>query len=286
LNEIEEILITIDFGKVSGNDLTRLLNFIKYDVPDPKERLATLQSKNIKKHSLENYQLLYGNTIGKEKYNEFISKMNTNTEYWIKRGYTLVEAKEIIRKLCYDIMINNLDKIGKSLAKCIKKYGEIKGYEHYRNWLKNNQSKYFKNASKISLKYWTPLIEYAKSLKISKYNYGVEGNAEFFLTDIKNGKSYFYDLVFPELKLIFEYNGEHVHPNKEKLSETQWNNWRLPWDATITADIKYLQDTNKKDFAEINGFKIVYIWSSDNFNEKLSEAKLILLNRYNEMKLS
>ena len=132
---------------------------------------------------------------------------------------TLLESKEIISQMAIERTNANLDKIGKSLVKCIKKYGEIQGYEFYRNWIKNNQSKYFKNASKISLKYWYPLIEYAKSLGITEYRYGIEKNSEFFLTDLENGKSYFYDLTFPSLNFIFEYNGEHVHPNKNKLTE-------------------------------------------------------------------
>ena len=69
------------------------------------------------------------------------------------------------------------------------------------------------------------------------------------LDKIENGnKVYSYDYTILPLKLIFEFNGNHVHPSKELLGE-KWNTWKCAWTGE-TADEKHSMDMEKISIAE------------------------------------
>ena len=58
-----------------------------------------------------------------------------------------------------------------------------------------------------------------------------------------------------------EYNGEHVYPNKEKLTEEEQNNWKEVWNGR-SANEKYTYDQIKLDVLIKSGFKALEIWDS------------------------
>lgn len=60
-------------------------------------------------------------------------------------------------------------------------------------------------------------------------------------------KKYFYDFVISNIKICIEYNGEYVHPNKEKLTE----------------DEKYEYDQIKLNALRKRGFEILIVWDSE-----------------------
>ena len=92
---------------------------------------------------------------------------------------------------------------------------------------------------------------------------GYNNRREYRLSYLENGKTrhFFYDFTLPQYKIIFEYNGEKWHPNKQILSTTEWKNWRMPID-NLTAEQKLCYDQKKKKTAQEHGFEVFEIWPS------------------------
>jgi very-short-patch-repair endonuclease len=104
-------------------------------------------------------------------------------------------------------------------------------------------------------------------------------NKEWFL---KNGKKiYFYDLTFPDNKIIIEYNGHMWHPNKNILSEDEWTNWKRLGDK-LSADICHKKDIEKKEFAEKSGYLVLEIWSDENLDLQIEKIKQVLYDEFNK----
>ena len=135
------------------------------------------------------------------------------------------------------------------------KIGKKIGLEKWNNY-KNSNSGY--TASKESLVVFDTVTDKIKDLvDYEDIFYGVENSFEY---KIESGdKLYAYDYTIVSLNLIFEFNGSHVHPSKEKLSDTEWQNWRSPW-TKETADEKYKADRDKIQIAENNGFTVIEVW--------------------------
>ena len=68
------------------------------------------------------------------------------------------------------------------------------------------------------------------------------------------------------LKLIFEYNGEKFHPNPNRLSKIEWDNWKQLV-SDLPAEVIYKAQQYKIQIAENNGFTVTEIWSLNSFEE-------------------
>ena len=128
--------------------------------------------------TVENYKLRYGETLGAEKYNKQQSKnpfrnhngrlspfkkgsvnyseeaikkadenrtYNTRLDYWLGKGYSLEESKQKLKERQTTF----------SLEKCIKKYGEIKGKEIWKErqkkWQNTLKSKPLEEINRINM---------------------------------------------------------------------------------------------------------------------------------------
>lgn len=166
------------------------------------------------------------------------TKQSKCVEYWIAKGYTKKEAKEIISK----------SQATFTLESCIKKYGEEEGIkifnERQNKWLKS-----FKNSLK------------------NKFINGIQtsGVADEFFNKILNFASgskeiilgkYAYDFMF-ENKII-EFNGDYWHANPKIYDKNYVNKTT----GHVAKDI-WKKDANKRKYAEKKGYKIYTVWESD-----------------------
>lgn len=184
-------------------------------------------------------------------------------EYFIAKGLSLENAEIALK----DIQTTF------SLSKCIARYGEYEGTEIWQNrqskWqnTQNNKSeeekqriliaktkgnKFYSNASQ---KFINKVIAFLPSDLTFLY-----GDKEYFIYYNKN--IYFYDLFIPELKIIIEYNGSHVHPSKEKLSVEEWHKWQNPF-TKKNSDYCYNRDQMKKHAALENNIQCIEFWDYD-----------------------
>ena len=264
----------------------------KYGEEDGVQRWKAYISKQKKIHTLEGKIEKFGEEEGKRIYEERSKKHKENSigckEYWLKRGYTEEEAT---------MKIKLQRSKGKTLDYFIETFGSEQGKLKYLKY-KSSHSKKTKENSKGSYLFWLnrgyteeeakekvlehvgkSLVAYGKASKESlvvltpfykrliKYGiseediyWGNNDRGEYFIR--KDDNFFRYDFTIKSLSLIIEYNGIHVHPSKEYLTEEEWNNWRHPFDKR-TAQEKYEYDKNKIRVAEEKGFKVIEIWSCE-----------------------
>lgn len=163
---------------------------------------------------------------------------NRTIKYWVERGYTQDEARS---------QISNIQR--RDLTFFIMKYGEADGRIRYVNWVKAATSYSMGKFPSIeSSKYFLPLIEWCDAVG---YSYQKE---KYVIIDTK---SYYVDLVIPELMLAIEYDGAAFHANPLVVDEG-WTSARggySYWDSI-------LGDNLKTERLESLGYTVVRVHST------------------------
>lgn len=188
-------------------------------------------------------------------------------EYYIRQGYSEEEAKKLLSEHQRTF----------TLEKCIQKYGEEKGREVFNKrqekWQKTLNQRFTKKEqnqwlakggliSKESLNLFLPFYEKLKN-KYTCY-IGLNGISNEYSLNFEN-MFFRYDFTLLEPKLIFEYQGSHVHPNPN-WSKEKWNNWRHCFNKK-TADEIQLKYNKKIQAAEAAGFQVIQLWDEDGFEK-------------------
>jgi hypothetical protein len=266
--------------KYKSDKSTSKENFIKKHGEDIGGEMFDKFQKT-SKHTKEKYIEKYGELDGIDKWNEYvrIKKVTSkrSIDYWLKLTNNDFEYAE---KLRYDHHIKNFNTasvnfwINKGLSDddAIKKVKEIY----------NKKQLFFARASKESLKYLNPLKDIFENLNYRVY-LGIDNYHEFTLYDKPNKKLKFYDFTVPEIKLIIEYHGEKYHPNPNKLTKEEWDNWQCyNFDrnnknySKINANDKYEIDQYKKNLAINNDYTYIELWSSDSYDINMDKINTYL----------
>jgi len=277
-NYIKKFGIKIGTEKYNKNSNTqkiaskRSLNYWLKLFPDEviaKQKLNEYQSNHIQKHLIDK----------SDEYINNYNKINSpwNIEFYIKKGYSIQDGTEIISNIKKD-----------SSLFCIEHYlnrgySLKEGKDQINKYWIQYCSQNLKQTSKQSLKQFKDILNYLFQYDDIMYiYYGDKDNnrKEYFLYDKKNKRYYFYDLtiLYNDIKLIIEYNGHRFHPNKEKLSNSEWNNWKCLFNENINANYKYEYDLCKKQLALDNGFKYLTIWDNDNLIDNNNKIKQFIDN--------
>jgi hypothetical protein len=148
----------------------------------------------------------------KIKQNKIVSW--TKQEYWIKRGYTEDEAKNIIAEKQSTF----------SLEKCISKHGEIKGTEVWKKrqekWTKNyKKSNYSKNSQKLFSSLYDIISVKYKDIYFATLNENKEivdtGKNHEYRLSLKD-RVVMPDFYVEETKKIIEFDGVYWHDYKRR----------------------------------------------------------------------
>jgi hypothetical protein len=195
-----------------------------------------------------------------------IRRKNHNcAEFWEVRGYSTAEAEQKAKESAGT----------NSLPSKIARHGEQEGTKRYTetraklsdSWSPSSAiGRRFgssKQANVLFLRLYRIVrrLGYMRDDVMCKLNRG-----ELYLRD---GPSImFYDFCLKPLKLIIEFNGEHVHPNKQLLSGEAWGRWKHAF-SKKSADEVLQFDEHKVYIAEQSGYNVLTIWSKDpdNFNQ-------------------
>lgn len=188
--------------------------------------------------------------------------------YWIKKGLT---EREAVEKISF---IQNTF----SLQKCIYRYGKDRGTEIWQQrqdkWQKTMKNKSDEEIYQINLKKFkanknifysnSSFIWFSKIEQLLKDD-EIEceclyGKNELLLRNEHTVS--FFDFYVKGSKLIIEYNGSHVHPDKKKLTPEQWQKWKNPF-TKETADECHIKDQKKINFAKKIGYKVIEIWDHE-----------------------
>ena len=287
-----------DLGVKTYNELNSKRNFgntldgqiKKYGKEEGTRRYNEMNSKKV--HTLENFIRKHGNVKGKEMYESTMAKKGMSLEkfqnkYGIKAG---TKRWNEWKSKCISSEENFIKRYGEKLGKqkwqdfkdkskstkenFIKRHGKVEGE---KRWKKYKENYGWTQASQQSLEIFEPLTKQLleKGIDFNDIFYGVENSFEFKIEN--DGRLYSYDYTILSLKIIFEFNGSHVHPSKEKLGEA-WNTWKNAWTGE-NADTRYAQDQHKIKIAEKEGFTVIEIWDYEDRNKSLNNCLRLVEER-------
>lgn len=279
---------TICKKRGDGNTLDGQIK--KYGKEEGEKRYKEMNSKKI--HTLENFIKKYGEKKGQEMYELTISKKGlTLDKMKEKYGYEIGKQKfNEWKAKCISTEENFIKRHGEKLGKqkwqefknkskstkenFIRRHGKKEGEKKWKNYKENYG---WTQASKQSLEIFEPLTDFLlkQNIDFEDIFYGVENSFEFKIED--NNRLYSYDYTILPLKLIFEFNGSHVHPSKEKLGD-KWSTWRNAW-TNQTADERHKEDMKKISIAEKEGFTVIEIWDYEDRNESLNKCLKMIEER-------
>ena len=177
------------------------------------------------------------------------------------------------------------------LSKYIEKYGEKEGLIKYQatidKWMttmnnKSDEEKLdilirkttrSKRYSRKSIDLFEAVFEELKTKNII-FNKTYMGKNEYFIYDVDRKKINFYDLFIKDLKLIVEYHGIMFHPNKQILSEYEWEKWYNIISGN-TANKQHQIDLYKHQLVEKNNLYYIEVWENESFDKN----KHIIINK-------
>jgi len=202
----------------------------------------------------ESKDIIRKNQIEAAKQVDFEKRLiPSNIEYWVNKGYSKEEAKQNVSEHQSTF----------SLEKCILKYGEEKGKKRFTERQVKWQETLYKNGklksgySQISQDLFYEIIKDVGVNELNNILFAKKGG-EFVLSD-DNG-FYRYDYTDLKNKKIIEYNGDDYHGNPNKYKPTDNPN---PFRKNITAQEIWDRDKHKKLLAEKHGFEVMVIWGSE-----------------------
>lgn len=205
------------------------------------------------------------------KSNSFVNYENrisdTNIQYYIDRGFSHVDSKEMLSKRQDTI---NLDRY-------IRKYGHEVGQIKYKEMCSNRS-----NYLGCSKKGYSEISQELFNILTSKY----KSNNIFYATKSKEYKIdkssgigfWLYDFCDVDNRKIIEFQGDIFHANP-KIYES-FDNPHPFYKDKSSLDI-WESDKFKKEDAEKDGFKVLYVWESEYINDKegiISECLSFILS--------
>jgi very-short-patch-repair endonuclease len=210
------------------------------------------------------------------------SFLNTTKEYYISKGFGDEEASKMLLERQSTF----------SLEKCIQKHGDLKGKEIFdkRNekWLNTLDKKSDDEKKSIMLRKCRNFPRYSKEStdlfddlmeRLGPIEYKTfYADDEMILWDRIDKRPYFFDFSIPALKIIIEYNGSAFHPNKQVLSDSQWNDWKCPF-TKQSAEEKHKKDEVKLNFARSCGYEILVIWDMQEYENKIKQCLDLIVNK-------
>lgn len=177
----------------------------------------------------------------------------TKPIYWINRGYTEAEAKNIIKNK-YTPPLNSLEGFVKRHGKDIGqiKYTECKD-KRLKSRSENYINSYIKHTSKESLRYFRKIYKKLRRNNIFRGDiiWGIGNRKEFITKDPNTKRIVAYDFVIKPLNIIIEYN----HPFWHARDRNEWKNPFVSYDKSKELD------EFKKSLANQMGYELITIWS-------------------------
>jgi hypothetical protein len=113
----------------------------------------------------------------------------------------------------------------------------------------------------------------------------IYGKNEFFLeyfdTKLNKKRKFYYDFIDLKNRIIIEYNGLRWHPNKNKMTKEQYDNWYHPFDKDLKKEELEEKEILKENIAKNNKFNYIIIWDCDDITDNIN----YISNYYKSKKL-
>lgn len=201
-----------------------------------------------------------------ESQNRIKRKNHNCAEYWVERGFSEEEAIQK-SKISADTISLRAKQLRYGLEEGLRSYN-MTSEKMSASWNPASSAGRNFSSSLQADRFFTKLYKFARRLGYRRDDFMMNMNkGEFWIRNTEG--LFFYDFVLRPLKLIIEFNGEHVHPNRSML-DLEWSTWRHAY-TKVTADETYKYDKRKEQIAQEAGYNVLTVWSKDQQN--LSIAK-------------
>lgn len=174
---------------------------------------------------------------------EEFEKHKINISNTMKKYHSTLTKEERVKKHSIYTLLNKIEDLEERK-------------EIYNNWLKKVTVP-ITRASKESLLVFNEVIDFLKSININDIYIGKDDNKEYFIRD--DDYIFFYDFTILSKKIIIEYNGVAFHPKLENIETFK------PIGTKLTPTELYNKQKYKIDLAKSSGFKVLEIWSDDEY---------------------
>jgi len=218
-------------------------------------------SKNFIKYENENEAIEFSKKVHE---NITPEQQSTRIEYWLKKGYNEIDAKQKLSERQRTF----------TLEKYIEKHGEIDGLKIWNERQNKWQKSLLENGnlkcgfSKISQKLFYDILEQYE-IKDRINVYFATKNKEYFISEknenlSEKNKFYQYDFTDKNKKKIIEFNSDMYHANPIKWKN---NDNPHPYRKWLKSEDIWKHDKEKILAAEKKNFSILIIWESDYKND-------------------
>lgn len=225
-------------------------------------------NRYLKKNETHSHNISLSGFI--EKYGDFEGRKKFK-EYCFNKGRT---KKQLIEQHGEDYAIAICNSRAHTLKNYIKWYGEENGLIKFSRRYNNLPYGSSKQADEFFEKLYNICLVHGleeKDIYFSK-------TSEWFL---RNGeKLFWYDFTIPKLKIIIEFNGEHIHPNQNWDEEIK-KSWKHAYTKQSFEEVQ-LYDTCKLKTAKDKGFDVYVIWSKSNLDEEIIKMEERINDRFNQ----
>lgn len=257
INQKSSIKISKEFN-IPKSNVFFLVKFFKFKVRNCSEarKIADLEIKEtlISRYGVDNCSK--SDKIKEKKKKTFLKNYNVDNIFKIKDFKSIYE-EAILSK--YNISIDEIR--SSSLKKMWNSRTPEQKIEFLEKslWSKNPTRKAV-NQSKLEKIVIKSLVD---------LNYEID--TSFFIQRDKK-HWYFYDVFIKQLNVLVEVNGDFYHANPRKYSSSDVIKYLY---GDRTAEEIWKKDKKKKEFAEMHGYSVCYIWEDEIKRNKFNLLKFI-----------
>ena len=214
--------------------------------------------------TLENLIERHGDELGKKMFSDYCKRQEyagCKLEYFIE-----THGEEHGQKI-YDELS---EKKARTLDSYIAKYGDTQEARDKYMAVKKSAKKFHSAAAN---KFFDKLVPLIPNCEV---HYQANSHGEYIIIDPNIDRHYCYDFTIPELKLIVEFNGAHVHASPRIYKSGDLVDFYRNFAPETTADMVWHRDKVKREAAEFMGYNIHYVWTDLDMDVQLKEtAELI-----------
>lgn len=193
-------------------------------------------------------------------------------EYWLSRGYDLIEAETLRKQISVKSEL--------SYANYIKKYGFENGTLKLKAQQEKRKATLIERfgttvlngkTSKESLKFFIPLYKEIRKFGIKRDDifWGIKGSREF--AHHIDGMNFFYDFTIKSLNITIEYNGIFWHARPE-----------TPWKGFGIKEENIAYNQIKANTIKNYGHDLYIVWSDEDLELKRKFITKQIKQKYDE----
>lgn len=202
-----------------------------------------------------------------EAINKTNSRNHFRSEYWISKGHGVDEADTLSKRAAATNTLQSYERKGYSEEDALEALSSRR-LSQSANWSPRSGRNLPFGSSKAADKLIRKIYKKLRRLGLNRNDFMADlCSGEYYIRD--GSKIYFYDLYIKPLDLILEYNGSHVHVNKDKLTADEFDKWKHAY-TKKSADEVHDHDQRKILTAKNKHKHVLVVWDTDDIDSAIN----------------